>query len=181
MKTLKELHYHIERMKREIPFIKNQRDLDNHVATINTMINAGNDLQLLLDNGINTDVFERMVLGRLYIQMRAYSPRTEVVPIDYIYDQIIDEITLPIHLHREKIIQFMQGKDLDQYINMLPLKNEDSPYGPDIDFTGMDKKTIIEISNNFSKCLTGAEEHYNQRMDEMIQQLKFLIEIDGID
>ena len=181
MKTIKELQFHIERMKREIPFIKNQKDLDNHVAVINTMINAGNDLQLLLDNGVNTDVFERMALGRLYIQMRAYSPRTEVVPIDYIYDQMIDEIRLPVHLHREKIIQFMQEKDFDQYINLLPLKNKDSVYGPEIDFKGMDAKTIIEISNNFSKCLTGSEAFYNDRIDEMIEQLKFLIEIDGID
>lgn len=169
---------HIDKMKKQIPYIKNRDVLENHVATINIMIQLINDMETYVDDNLNSDVMERMLFGRFYKDILRYYERSKDVPVQYIFDKIMSDVELPVDDHKRNIIHFMQDKQRDAYIRTLPLTGKDinDVINTTIDTSDMDEIERSEINYNLLIGKITPPEVYNDLLNELLTKFQFGIQ-----
>ena len=112
-KSIKNVKYYIEKLKNDMPFIKNQTQLQHHVKMINAMIVLVNDVELLLQSKYKTDVIDRLILSRFYSQIFPLYQSDQKIDIHQIVRNIDDDLKYPVEYQKDRIVSFLISKSVD--------------------------------------------------------------------
>lgn len=112
-KNIKDVEYHVARLKKQIPFIKSQAHLDIQIKLINTIILLTNDIEMLLEDRMHTDIIDKLILARIYSQLFPMYRVEDKIDIQQIVRNISDNIDQPKELLKDKIIDFLVSKEID--------------------------------------------------------------------
>jgi len=111
-KNIENATYFINKIKEDLPNIKNKKQQDFTIDMLNSFIVLINSFEVLKQRDPLMKVIESLLIERMYRDCFHYSADGVGLPLQKIFDEIIADIRNPVSAQLEKMVSYLKMEEV---------------------------------------------------------------------
>lgn len=111
-KNIKNATYFINKLKADLPNIKNARQKDFTIDMLNSFIVLINTIEFIQKRDPLVKVIESLLLERMYRDLFRYAAEGNGFPLEKVFNAIIDDINNPVNAQLQKMVAFLKMEEI---------------------------------------------------------------------
>lgn len=115
---IKDVKYQVELLKKQIPYIKDQHQLNNHIKLTNSIILLINDMEYVLENRIHTETIDKLILALIHVGFKNNGTKA----LYGIIKEVNEVIKYPKSLQMEHLTELLIDAQRELLLIKLPVK-----------------------------------------------------------
>ena len=111
-KSIKDATYFINKLKDDLPKMKNQKQRDFNIDMLNSFIVLINTIETMQQRDPLIKVVNSLLIERMYRDMFNYAADGVGLPLHKIFNEIIQDIKNPVAAQMEKMVGFLKMEEI---------------------------------------------------------------------
>jgi len=119
-KALSSAKYYIKKLTKSLKYIKSDKGKQAQIDMINAFVKLVNAYEALALKSVDTELIEKLLLGRFYGMLRAGDAPNATIDIDRMVQLMDDNLKLPKSLLKERVVMYLFTKEIELIVNESP-------------------------------------------------------------
>ena len=111
-KNIKDATYFINKLKEDLPKMKNTRQMNFTIDMLNSFIVLINTIETMQQRDPLLKVINSLLLERMYRDMFHYSASGVGLPLHQIFHEILQDVRNPVSAQLEKMVGFLKMEEI---------------------------------------------------------------------